>query len=125
MNVSAFIHQRRDRLRERMHPDPAVPPRVWIRRAWPWLGALALAIAGVFTFDAWLATCGFNGCPSTSDIRAFRPPEGGRILDRSGRLIGRLKVVRRVNVPLERVPEPVRQAFVATEDRRFYQHNGL
>jgi membrane peptidoglycan carboxypeptidase len=33
--------------------------------------------------------------------------------------------VRRVNVPLERVPKTVRAAFVATEDRRFYQHGGV
>ena len=36
-----------------------------------------------------------------------------------------LELVRRVNVPLSSVPEFVQQAFVATEDRRFYQHDGL
>ena len=30
-----------------------------------------------------------------------------------------------MNVPLSSVPPNVRNAFVATEDRRFYQHNGL
>jgi len=39
--------------------------------------------------------------------------------------MGRLTVIRRVNVPLERVPRHVREAFLATEDRRFYDHNGL
>jgi penicillin-binding protein 1A len=108
-----------------MRPDPAVPARQWMRRGWPWLAALALAVAGVTTFDAWLASCGFTGCPSRTEIRAFRPPEGGRILDRSGRFIGRIKTVRRVNVPLAQVPAYVRQAFIATEDRRFYRHGGL
>ncbi|HVJ28881.1 MAG TPA: PBP1A family penicillin-binding protein, partial [Gammaproteobacteria bacterium] len=42
-----------------------------------------------------------------------------------GRLMGRLTVIRRVNVPLEKVPRHVREAFLATEDRRFYDHNGL
>ena len=54
-----------------------------------------------------------------------QPPEGGRVLDRSGQLLGRLRLVKRVNVPLARVPEHVQQAFVATEDRRFYEHEGL
>jgi 1A family penicillin-binding protein len=39
--------------------------------------------------------------------------------------MGRLETVRRVNVPLSSVPEFVQQAFIATEDRRFYQHGGL
>jgi penicillin-binding protein 1A len=39
--------------------------------------------------------------------------------------MGRLEVVRRVNIDLKQVPEFVQQAFVATEDRRFYQHGGL
>src|SRR3712207_9053353 len=45
-------------------------------------------------------------------------------LFRSGRLLGRIAPVRRVNVPLSQVPAHVRQAFVAVEDRRFYAHNG-
>jgi penicillin-binding protein 1A len=39
--------------------------------------------------------------------------------------MGRLETVRRVNVPLKQVPDFVQQAFIATEDRRFYQHSGL
>jgi penicillin-binding protein 1A len=47
------------------------------------------------------------------------------ILDRYNRPMGRLETVRRVNVPLKQVPDFVQQAFIATEDRRFYQHGGL
>ena len=80
---------------------------------------------GVIAFDAWLGSCGFEGCPTRSGIRAFRPGEGGRIVDRNDKFLGRIALVRRVNVPLDAIPLPVRQAFLATEDRRFYQHNGL
>jgi 1A family penicillin-binding protein len=107
-----------------MRPDPARPARVWMRRQWPALVALVLAIAGVAWFDAWVATCGFAGCPTAGDIRLFRPGEGGRILDRRGTLLGRVRQVRRVNVPLRQVPTHVRAAFIATEDRRFYKHDG-
>jgi len=58
-------------------------------------------------------------------MQAFRPSEGGRVLDRSGATIGRLSFVRRVNVPLDRVPRHVRAAFIAVEDRRFYFHHGV
>jgi len=79
----------------------------------------------VFAVDSWLYTCGYAGCPSATEIRAFHPSEGGRIVDQYGRLIGRLAIVRRVNVELREVPAYVQRAFIATEDRRFYDHNGL
>ena len=73
----------------------------------------------------WMATCGLAGCPSPEQLRGFRPSEGSRVLDRSGALLGRLSYVRRINVPLERVPRHVRAAFIAAEDRRFYYHGGV
>jgi 1A family penicillin-binding protein len=73
----------------------------------------------------YMRTCGFAGCPSTAELQAFRPSEGSRILDRNGVQIGRLTHVRRVNVPLSRVPRHVRAAFIAVEDRRFYYHHGI
>ncbi len=73
----------------------------------------------------WVASCGFHGCPSTSEIQAFRPSEGSRVLDRYGKPLGRLTYVRRINVSVTRVPKSVRAAFIATEDRRFYYHTGV
>jgi len=89
------------------------------------LGLFAICILGVYFTDVWLATCGFDGCPTPRDIQTFQPDQGGRILDRYNRLMGRIELVRRVNVPLSQVPNFVQQAFIATEDRRFYQHGGL
>jgi penicillin-binding protein 1A len=108
-----------------MRPNPADPPRRWIRRHWPWFSLLVAACLGIAAFDAWLLTCGYYGCPSPTEIRAFHPSEGGNVFDRNGRLLGHLENVRRVNVPITIVPKFVRDAFVATEDRRFYEHNGL
>jgi len=97
----------------------------WLRRHWRAF-VLANVVALVIVLgDTWLYTCGFDGCPSGAEIRAYQPPEGSRVMDRSGRLIGRLEDIRRIDVPLARIPRFVREAFVATEDRRFYHHNGL
>jgi penicillin-binding protein 1A len=74
---------------------------------------------------SWVGTCGFHGCPTAAQIQAFRPNEGSQVLDRSGKQIGRLRYVRRVNVSLDQVPRHLRAAFIATEDRRFYYHGGV
>ena len=105
--------------------DANDPPRTWMRRHWRLTTLLASAVAFLLFFDAWLFTCGFDRCPSAKAIRAYRPPEGGKVLDRFGKPMGRLNTVRRVNVSLASVPVHVRRAFIATEDRRFYEHNGL
>ncbi len=112
-------------LQQRLRPDAATPARVWVRRAWPGLAALAFATGGVLALDVWLATCGFTGCPGAAEIHAYRPSEGGRIIDRAGAVLGRITPVRRANVPLDAIPGHVRDAFIATEDRRFYDHHGL
>ena len=112
-------------LRQRLREAPKLPFTTLVRRHWIGLSLLAVVTVAAFATDAWLLTCGFAGCPSPSEIRAFHPTEGGRIVDEYGRLMGRLAIVRRVNVELREVPMHVQQAFVATEDRRFYDHNGL
>ena len=94
---------------------------------WPRLGRMMLVLGLVLLLIVvgWVGTCGFQGCPSAAQIQAFRPSEGSRVLDRSGKPIGRLTQVRRINVSLSDVPRPVRAAFIATEDRRFYYHGGV
>src|SRR3954471_22322528 len=120
-----FIGPRLSLLRQRWRARPAEPARKWTPRQGPLVTARALSLGGAIVFDAWLGTCGFYGCPSTTQIRAFQPSEGGNVYDRSGRLLGHLENVRRVNVPISVVPKHVRDAFIATEDRRFYEHSGL
>src|SRR5688572_29288408 len=120
-----FLRNRIHILRQRFGQASQEPARVWMRRGWWKVSLLFGAITGVVLLNAWLLTCGFEGCPSRSEVMAYRPNEGGRIMDMNGRVIGSLTVVRRINVPLDRIPKHVRQAFVATEDRRFFFHDGI
>jgi 1A family penicillin-binding protein len=112
-------------LRQRFTAPAPEPFRIWARRDWWKLSLLGLGVVGIVTLNIWLFSCGFQGCPNRSQIRAYRPSEGGQILDVNGKVIGSLAIVRRINVPLAKIPQHVRQAFVATEDRRFLSHDGI
>src|SRR5512132_2516940 len=120
-----WIKTRFHLLRQRFLAPSAEPARVWLRRSWWKFSLLGAAVVGLIVFNSWLLSCGFEGCPSKSAVAAYRPNEGGRVLDQNNRLIGHLAIVRRLNVPLASVPKHVRQAFVATEDRRFFDHDGI
>jgi hypothetical protein len=74
----SFFRPRFARLRQRWRAKPTEQTRTWMRRQWPLVALTALAVGGIIVFDAWLGTCGFYGCPSTSEIRTFQPSEGGR-----------------------------------------------
>jgi penicillin-binding protein 1A len=102
----------------------ASPAAVWLRRRWPvvMFAGLILWLLGAW---GWAESCGLRGCPGIEDLRAFRPSEGGTVLDRQGVVLGHLVPVRRINVPLSKVPRHVRAAFIAVEDRRFFEHGAV
>jgi penicillin-binding protein 1A len=61
-----------------------------------------------------------------NDDLQFKLAESSKIYDADGDLITTLhKRENRTIIPLERVPKHVRQAVIAIEDERFYQHKGV
>ena len=111
-------------------PDSALPGATELprrrripRRVWWYTGVVATI--GLIASTSWWFSCGFRECPSVQQLRAWRPTEGGALLDRTGALIAPLSQVKRVNVPLSRISPRVQAAFVAVEDRRFYTHHGI
>lgn len=99
------------------------PRRFRWRRIALYTGGLVAAF-GVIA-SSWWYSCGYHGCPSVDELRAWRPTEGGALLDTRGALIAPLAPVKRVNVPLARIPKHVQASFIAVEDRRFYSHHGI
>ena len=60
--------------------------RHWTRRRVLFsFGFVALAIA---VPAAWWSTCGYEGCPSIAELQAWRPTEGGTVLDANGQFLG-------------------------------------
>jgi penicillin-binding protein 1A len=69
--------------------------------------------------------CGLSGCPDVARLRAYQPGKASRLLDRHGRPFGELRPVDGQTVPLVRIPRHVRDAFLAVEDQRFYEHGAV
>ena len=66
--------------------------------------------------------------PSASPVEAWQiitPPQASIIFARDGSMIGEMGKEIRFNVSLRSLPRYVGQAFVAVEDQRFYEHDGV
>ena len=57
--------------------------------------------------------------------RIIVPPQSSLVFARDGSLIGELGKEKRTIVSIRTLPRYVGQAFVAVEDQRFYQHDGV
>jgi penicillin-binding protein 1A len=55
----------------------------------------------------------------------IKPPQSSMVLARDGSFIGEVGVEFRTSVPIASLPKYVPQAFIAIEDQRFYQHDGV
>ena len=85
------------------------------------LGAIALAGLVVAVYAAWL----FHDLPDASELADSRPPTATRVYAGDGTLIGEFSDERRIYVSYDQIPEPVIHAFLAAEDRNFFQHGGI
>jgi penicillin-binding protein 1A len=65
--------------------------------------------------------------PDHAKLKGLKLPGASVVLDRRGKPFAEVfeENQRRVWVPLANIPEHVRQAFVAAEDKNFYQHKGM
>ncbi len=63
--------------------------------------------------------------PDINRMADFQPSSSTIIYARDGSQLAELYKQNRVWVPISKIPPMVRNAFIATEDRNFYQHHGL
>jgi penicillin-binding protein 1A len=80
------------------------------------LAAYSLACVFVFLEPA---------LPSVEEMRNVEFQVPLRVYTRSGALMAQIGEQRRTPVTFEQIPEVVRQAFLAAEDDRFFQHHGI
>ena len=91
------------------------------------LGCFGLGVVGAIGFAAYWTwfLCAGDRCPSIAQFDEYRPAQPARLYAADGRFIAEVGQDRRSVVRLEQVPQHVIDAFVITEDKRFYRHEGI
>src|SRR5919198_3248513 len=88
---------------------------------------LALLYCTGLAYGSWTRVCAAERCPSILRLEQGHNPQlqTSKVYAADGRLISEYGVERRTVVKLSDIPLHVRQAFLATEDKRFYRHHGI
>src|SRR5579864_8374048 len=82
-----------------------------------------IALVGCFfvagaAYGSWTRVCAGERCPSISRLINTGPAQSAKVYAADGRLIAELGLERRTVLKLNDIPLFVRQAFIATEDKR-------
>ncbi len=98
----------------------------WIFRAFLWIGGLGLAgaLALLLTIGVALAMA-YPNLPDVSDLADYRPKLPLRVYSAEGALLGEFGEERRNLTPIREIPTVVKDAVLAIEDARFFQHGGV
>src|SRR2546421_6020276 len=89
---------------------------------------LAAAYLLGLAYGSWTRVCAGEHCPSISRLIGTGEDvqmQTSKGLAAHGRFINELRLERRTVLPLSEIPVAVRQAFLATEDKRVYSHHGI
>ena len=88
------------------------------------VAALSLIAVAGFTlavYAAWL----FHDLPDANQLAEYRPATSTRVYAWDGTLIGEFGKERRIFAPYDQIPPLLVRAFLAAEDRKFFEHGGI
>ncbi|WP_067620637.1 penicillin-binding protein 1A [Dissulfuribacter thermophilus] len=111
--------RKKTRRKSRSSSQRILGPRFLIFSLWFWAVFITLGIG-----------CAYLGymlldLPEISSINSYRPKQVTEVLDRNGVPLAYWYEERRWVVPLSVMPEFLKDAFLAAEDARFYEHPGI
>jgi penicillin-binding protein 1A len=81
---------------------------------------LMIASTGAVLWYMWS-----NNLPYIGSLREYNPPIITEIYSDDGEVIGRFWNEKRIIVSLDQLPEHLINAFIAAEDARFFEHEGV
>lgn len=80
--------------------------------------ALLLFVSGLFIY------CSFN-LPKHTKLEDYEPPITTRLYSSNGLLLKEYAEEKRLFVSIEDIPDVIKHAFIAAEDKNFYKHKGV
>lgn len=80
-----------------------------------------LVAAGVWMYLQHLT----EGLPDFTALQNYEPPVMTRVHAADGSLMAEYATERRMFLPIQAIPDKVKQAFIAAEDKNFYTHIGV
>jgi penicillin-binding protein 1A len=98
---------------------PVLTRRVLIAAVFACTFGAGLAVA------SWSLACSAGRCPSVDVLDAYTPRQTSKLYAADGRFVAELGLERRTLIKLADIPPVVRDAFIVTEDKRFYSHHGI
>lgn len=91
---------------------------------WGGIAALVLGLAAIIAAAIYVVRV-TEDLPDYQQLAEYEPPITSRVHAGDGRLIAEYARERRIFVPIETIPPELIHAFLAAEDRNFYDHGGL
>lgn len=87
--------------------------------------AVLIFIASILLFIGAIYIGVFGHLPSTEELAAIQQENASVVYSEDGEIIGKYFAKNRTQVDSADIPEYILEALVATEDKRFYEHNGV
>src|SRR4030065_1537728 len=95
----------------------------------PWIARIAVVLTGLLIIGACIGTLvialAYPNLPDLSALTDYRPSVPLQVYTAEGVLIGEFGIEHRSLVSIRDVPQQRKNAIVAAEDDRFYQHGGV
>ncbi len=111
---------------------PVPPPRKPVRRKSIFLRLFGFAFTvGVMLFVAGAGVAGYilwqisKELPAYDKLATYEPWVMTRVHANDGRLIAEFAEEKRIYMPINSIPKKVTNAFIAIEDKNFYNHGGI
>jgi len=95
---------------------------IWLKRLFK-AAMVGLSSLILFWFSVYIGLWG--KLPSKDDLKGIQQAEASLLLDANSELLGKYFIFDRQIVQYDELPKHLVDAFVATEDARFYEHNGI
>ncbi len=99
------------------------PKRRWLRRIAAGVGLFVVVTGGV---AGWIVYREVSAnLPPVDKLLQYQLPVATRVYAADGTLLGEFYTQKRYLVPIAKIPDVVREAFISAEDSNFYRHKGV